>query len=376
MKDEGGRMKQNSERIVRRAALLFFVAFVSPLFAQEKGWEAQWNKIVAEARKEGKVVVMGSADPVVRKELPALFKSKFGVTLEYIGGRGGDNLARLRMERRAGAYTVDASMAGMTNMVEYYQEELLEPLLPALILPEVLDPTKWKKKKLWFVDPGETHVLRLYNYISSGMLYLNREQVKPGSFKSVQELLDPKWRGKISSLDPTISGPGQAEAARFYLQLGEEFVKRLYIEQKPVFSRDKRQVVDWLARGTYPVSISAETEFVVELKKQGLPVDMISLPDAPGTLTAGNGLLALMNRAPHPNAARLFVNWIATKEGMAFLGRARQKPTTRSDIDESYAIPWEVPAAGVSYFDLHNWEFTTTMRDKVNEKVRSIIRAR
>ncbi len=353
---------------------LFSLALSSLAAAQEKGWETQWNKIVAEARKEGKVVVMGSADPVVRKELPAIFKAKFGVTLEYIGGRGGDNLARLRMERRAGAYTVDAVTAGVTNMVEYYQEGLLDPLLPALLLPEVLDPAKWKKKKLWFVDPGEKYILRLYNYLASGLLYLNREQVKPGSFKSVHELLDPKWRGKISSLDPTISGPGQAEATRFYLQLGEEFVKRLYIDQKPIFSRDKRQIVDWLARGSYPVSISAETEFVVELKKQGLPVDMVSLPDAPGTLTAGNGLLALMNRAPHPNAARLFVNWIASKEGAELLGRARQKPTTRSDIDESYAVSWEVPKPGVSYFDLHSWEFTMNMREKVNERVKNILK--
>lgn len=355
-------------------ALIFFISCASPAFAQERGWEIQWNQFAAEARREGKVVVMGSADPTLRKELPAAFRARFGVSLEYIGGRGGDNLARLRMERRAGAYTVDAVMAGITNMADYYQEGLLDPLLPALLLPEVLDPSKWKKKKLWFVDPEEKYILRLYNYLASGLLYLNREQVKPGSFKSVQELLDPKWKGKISSLDPTVSGPGQAEATRFYLQLGEEFVKRLYIEQKPVISRDKRQIVDWLARGSYPVSISAETEFVVELKKQGFPVDMVSLPDAPGTLTAGNGLLALMNRAPHSNAARLFVNWIASKEGAEILGRARQKPTTRSDIDESYAIPWEAPKPGVSYFDLHSWDFTMNTREKVNERVKNILK--
>lgn len=362
-------------RPVGLSALLILASLSSVAGAQEKGWESEWGRLIAEAQREGKVVVMGSADPVVRKELPAVFKGKFGVSLEYIGGRGGDNLSRLRMERRAGAYTVDVVMAGLTNMVEYYDESFLDPLLPALILPEVLDPSKWKKKKLWFVDPKERYVLRLYNYISSGMLYLNRQQVPAGSFKSVQELLDPRWKGKISSMDPTVSGPGQAEATRFYLQLGEDFVRRLYLEQKPVFSRDKRQIVDWLARGTYPVSISAETEFVVELQKQGLPVDMVALPDAPGTLTAGNGLLALMNRAPHSNAARLLVNWLASKEGMQLLGRARQKPTTRSDIDESYAVSWEVPAPGVSYFDLHDWEFTTTMRDKVNERVRNLLRS-
>lgn len=356
-------------------ALLFCISFSSAAGAQEKGRETEWSRLVADARREGKVVVMGSADPVVRTELPGTFKAKFGVSLEYLGGRGGDNLARLRMERRAGAYTVDAVMAGMTNMVDYYYEGLLAPLQPALILPDVLDPTKWKKKKLWFVDPEERYVLRLYNYLASGLLYVNRQHVRPERFKSVQELLDPEWKGRISSLDPRVSGPGQAEATRFYLQLGEEFVRGLYIGQRPVFSRDKRQVVDWLARGVYPVSISAETEFVVELKKQGFPVDMIALPDAPGTLTAGNGLLALMNRAPHSSAARLFVNWIASREGLELLGRARQKPTTRSDIDESYTVPWEVPKAGVRYFDLHSWEFTTQMRDKVNERIKSLLKA-
>jgi iron(III) transport system substrate-binding protein len=357
--------------IMQWVLILFFAL---PALGQDKGWEKQWNEILAGAKKEGKVVVMGSADPVVRRDVPAKFQARFGIAVEYIGGRGGDNFARLRLERQAGVYTVDAVMAGMSNMVDSYNEKILDPLKPALILPEVVDGSKWKKGKLWFMDPEDRYILRLYNYISSGLLFFNTQQGKPEDFKSIKELLDPKWKGKISLYDPTVSGTGEVEATRFYTQLGQEFVRKLYIDQKPMISRDKRQIADWLARGTVPISVSAETEFVIAMKKQGLPVDMVAPSDAPGTLTAGNGLLGLIHNAPHPNAARLFANWITSKEGLELLGEARQKPTTRKDTNESYALPWEVPQPGVNYIDAYSWEFTHAMREKVTRWMKELLK--
>ena len=206
------------------------------------------------------------------------------------------------------------------------------------------------------------------------MLYLNTQGAKPEEFRSIKELINPKWAGKISVMDPTASGPGQVEAALFHIRFGEDFVRRLYIDQRPAITRDKRQIADWLGRGTYPVSLSAPTEFVVQMKKEGLPVDMIRPPDIPKSVVAGNGLLALLNKAPHPHAARLFVNWIASKEGMDLLGRARLKPTTRNDIDESYASPWEVPDPEESYFDTYEWKFTIDMRDNITQRMKTILR--
>jgi iron(III) transport system substrate-binding protein len=356
--------------------LLLVVGLVVPALAQDKGWERQWNEILAAARKEGKVVVLGSADPVVRRELPAKFKARFGITVEYIGGRGGENQARVNMERRAGAYTTDVVMAGMDNMAGYYNDKLLDPLLPLLILPEVVDPSKWKKGKLWFMDPEEKYILRLYNYASSGLFAINTQHAKPEEFKSIKDLLNVKWKGKISVNDPTISGTGEGEATRYYFEFGEDFVKRLYIDQKPTFSRDKRQIADWLGRGTYPVSLSAESELVLEMKKEGLPVEIIEVSDRALTVTAGNGILAIFNKGPHPNATRVFVNWLTSKEGMEFLGRARNKPTTRNDIDESFAIPWEVPRPGMKYFDTYEWDYITRVRAQVSQRIKELLAAR
>jgi iron(III) transport system substrate-binding protein len=353
---------------------LLILFFALPALGQEKGWEKQWDETLAAARKEGKVVVMGSADPVLRKELPEKFHARFGVAVEYLGGRGGDNFARLRMERRAGVYTTDAVMAGMSNMVDYYNEKFLEPLSPALILPEVLDGSKWKKGKLWFMDPEGKYILRLYNYTSGGLVFINTKHAKAEEFKSIRDILHPRWKEKISVYDPTVSGTGEIDAARFYMRFGEDFVRKLYIDQKPAISRNKRQLADWLAHGTYPLSLGLENEAAIRMKEEGLPVDVFSLPDSPATLSAGNGLLALMNKAAHPNAARLFVNWIASKEGLEVLGRARQKPITRNDIDESYALPWEIPKPGVNYFDTYDWGFTISMREKLGDFIKQLLK--
>jgi ABC-type Fe3+ transport system substrate-binding protein len=147
------------------------------------------------------------------------------------------------------------------------------------------------------------------------------------------------------------------------------------VDQQPAFSRDKRQLADWLGHGTYPISLGVETEGVIRMKEQGLPVDLMYLPDSPGTLSAGNGLLGLMNKAPHPNAARVFVNWIASKEGLEILGRARRKPTTRADIDESYVPDWEIPKPGPEYFDSYTWE-NAARREKVIEYMRELLKSR
>jgi ABC-type Fe3+ transport system substrate-binding protein len=96
---------------------------------------------------------------------------------------------------------------------------MLDPLKPALILPEVVDPKEWKRGKPWFIDPEERYVLRVYSTIT-GVLHINTEQVKPDDLSKATDLLHPKWRGKIATEDPTVAGSGSNTAARIYIQMG------------------------------------------------------------------------------------------------------------------------------------------------------------
>lgn len=359
--------------MLRGILLLLFLTV--PSWAQEKGWEKQWNETLVAARKEGKVVVATSPDPVMR-EISAKFKARFGITVEHLAGRSSQLAARLRSERQAGVHTVDVFMGGVQTVATIlHREKMLDPLKPLLILPEVADPSKWKKGKLWFIDPEEQYVLRPFSSIT-GLLHVNTQVVKPGDFRSAKDLLNPKWRGKISTEDPTVSGSGSNTAARIYAQLGEEFLKKLYMDQKPVITRERRQLTDWLARGTYPIAFGAQSSDMERMQKEGFPVmEILEFPDLPGALSGSPWQLTLMNKAPHPNAARVFVNWMVSREALEIYSRAEGRATLRTDVDESFLPPESIPRPGVHYFDTFGWEWTVTGKEKVRLRMKELLRS-
>ena len=164
-------------------------------------------------------------------------------------------------------------------------------------------------------------------------------------------------------------------AAQLYAQRGEDFVKRLYVDQKPMIARDRRQLTDWLTRGTYPIVFNADDEVVEIRRKEGEPlVTVYALSDLPASTTGGSGMLALMKNAPHPNAAKIFVNWMASKEGLETYARARGLATVRSDIDEkSFLTASLIPVPGVKYFDAHEWNFSLQTAVKVRVWLKGLL---
>jgi ABC-type Fe3+ transport system substrate-binding protein len=334
-----------------------------------------WDELVAEARREGKVVVIGPPDTDVRQTLPAAFKKRFGIAVEYMGGRTSEQATRLRAERSAGLSSTDVTIGGVQSMSTiFYREKMLAPLRPALVLPDVVDPSKWKKGGLWFADPEQQYVLRLSSQVQPSF-YINTGAAKPEEFRSGRDLLDPKWKGKIAAEDPALLGSGVNMAARIFIAFGEEGVKRLYVDQAPRISRDQRQLTDWLLRGTYPIVFNADIDQVERMRKEGLPVMAIyGLPGLPATVSAGFGMLAMFDSAPHPAAAQVFVNWLASREGMEIWARARKESPTRNDIDEaSFLSATAIPQPGVTYLDTYDWDFTVNIREKVRRHMKDLL---
>jgi iron(III) transport system substrate-binding protein len=362
---------------MKKFVALLFLAALAPgaAGAQPADWQKAWDTTLAEAKKEGKVVVVAPPDAEVRKLLPEAFKKRFGITMEYVSARSTDSATRLRVERAAGIYSADAVLAGNQTMFSVlYREKMLAPLKPELILPEVTDGSKWKRGGLWFAEPEQQYVLRIFNTVREAFI-INTDEVKPNDLRSFHDLLEPKWKGRISSLDPTLAGTGGNQAALLYAQFGPDFVKRLYIDQKPMISRDRRQLTDWLLRGTYPIAFGAEDGEVERLGAEGLPVKTIfGLEDMPGSISGGDQL-GLFDRPPHPNAARVFVNWMASKEGSDIFGRALKMAPARSDADESFAPPEVIPKPGVNYFDVYDYNFTVTTNEEARRRVKDLLRA-
>ena len=364
---------------MKNAIVALLVALLVPSVAHAQSvpdWQKKWDETLKAARQEGKVVVTGPPDAQVRKLLPEAFKKRYGIAMEYQSARGSDSANKMRSERAAGIYTADAALAGSNTMFTVMlREKMLAPLRPELILPEVTEDKNWKRGSIWFVDPEEQYVLRLFSTVNEAF-WINTKEVKAGELRKVQDLLNPRWKGKIAFMDPTVAGTGANQAANLYAIFGADFVKKLFIDQQTTFSRERRQLTDWLARGTYHVAFGAEDGELQRLRQEGLPVDSVhGLEDMPGSLSGGNQV-ALYSHAPHPNAARVFVNWMASKEGSEIYGRALNMVPVRTDIDASSFMPPEViPKQGVNYFDPYLYDFTVTTKEEARRSIKEMLRS-
>ncbi len=148
--------------------VLFLLGWCAPGLAQTKGSDKEWQDILNAAKKEGKVVVAGSPDPVMRNEVIPKFTARYGIPIEFIAGRSSQIVSRVQTERSAGIFNVDVYLSGPdTTANTLYGEKLIDPLKPLLILPEVVDGGKWKQGKLWFIDPEERYVVRAFSSVAS-----------------------------------------------------------------------------------------------------------------------------------------------------------------------------------------------------------------
>jgi iron(III) transport system substrate-binding protein len=325
---------------------------------------AQWDELVQAARREGSLVLAGPPTPAVRTEVPAAFKRQYGIEIEYLGGRTSDLWPRLDAERAAGQYTVDVLITGAAGFYnEAYPKKMLAALPPVLVLPEATDPTKWQAGRVWFMDPDQQYILRLSNQITF-IVAVNTEYVPAEELGTWHDLLKPALRGKISADDPTVAGAGWNRAIYLSRNLGEDYVRALYRDQQVAVSRDERQQADWLARGQHPIALGLGTNDILNLRAEGFPIAVVlaDRPEAPGMVTAGFGMMAMLEPAPHPAAARVFVNWVASREGSEVYNRAQVNASVRTDVDNAWMPDFALPRPGVDYFDGYAWDWVTATR--------------
>lgn len=296
--------------------------------SSKDGWEQEWNRTLREAKKEGKVFVLGTVGTDTRVAIINGFKERYGIDVDYIAGRGGEISQKLITERRAGIFSTDVYAGGATTLInEIKPAGALDPLLPALILPEVIDEKNWWGGKLPLMDKDK--MIFAFMAYPSVDLASNTELVKEGEVKSLKEIIEPKWKGKILMNDPTIAGAGLGWFGRNTDRFGVDFMKKL-AENKPVILRDQRLQVEWLARGRYALLTNPQSEIIAEFIRAGAPVKDLELIE--GVLSTGSGHVSLVNKAPHPNAARVLINWLLSREGQTVYSRSILQQSAREDV--------------------------------------------
>ena len=360
----------------KMAAVLAAFLFAPSALAQTGDWQKVWNDTLTAAKKEGKVVIVGSPDPVMRNEIIPAFQKRHGITVEYIAtGSSSQTAGRIRTERDSGMYSVDVFMSGLGTTVNVlYPEKMIDPLKPLLLLHEVTDGKNWKRGQPWFIDPEAQYILMLFANVDSHF-YINTDFVKPDEIRSAGDLLNAKFAGKISTEDPASAGTGANTAGHFLRELGPEFTRKFYLEHKVGISRDRRQLTDWLARGTYPICLTCRTDDIRALTKEGFKiVEVFELSDLKNRLNSSPFILSYANKAPHPNAARVFINWLAGKEALQLYSRGYESPTLRTDLDESFLDPATIPRPGVSYVDNTEFKWIATERAQAAKDVRTLLK--
>lgn len=323
----------------------------------------------------------GPPAPEMRQNLPKAFKDRFGIDMEYNGVDATVFGPRLVAERAGGVYSADALFAGSDTMYRVIAGEgkiadgvmgILDPLKPALVSPDVLDASKWRTGKLWFADPSDEYVLRMAYFASPG-LTINTKVVPAGTITSWQDLLKPEWKGKIVAYDPTIAGSGLAQASMLVNAFGEDYVKKFFGEQA-FLSRDNQQAADLLGSGSYPIAFALQEQAIDRLKSQGIPVEyVLNMSDGAGTTSSGYGMVGLVNKAPHPNAAKLFVNWIASQEGCQTYQESNHQICARTDVKVPPEFQYQVPQPGLKYLDVYDWTYVLKNRKDTQDKLQQAL---
>jgi iron(III) transport system substrate-binding protein len=341
-------------------SIFFSLSFLHA--AEDKpAWQSEWEKTIQAAKKEGQLVNYGGEEVTHPEILKAFNKEYPEIKVATAGGHGSELGARILAERRAGKFLVDLYAGGPTTPYRVlYLSKALDPITPLLLLPEITDPSKWFTGKHIYADPENRYLFLFEGSVSGGAtIYINTRFVNPAEIKSYWDLLQPKWKGKILFMDPKSSSLGLNAATSLFNDpdLGPEFLKRLFGEMDVAISGNRRQGTDWLSSGKYQICFACrDTEMAI---KQGLPVgevDPLSLKEGGNEIGGGSSsVLAFLNKAPHPNAAKLFVNWFLSRQGQILWQRVMNKvvvegsDSMRIDIPKDDVLADSKRAPGRSY---------------------------
>ncbi len=356
------------KRFFDRSSSMFFAAILSsflavsspaPTLGQSGNWEKEWEMTIQAAKKEGRLVFHSgnSTEPYFHE-----FQKKFPeIKIVRMLTRGGSAAhERLMAERRARVYVADIVQIGGGTGSRLASAGALDPLEPYMILPEVLDQSRWFKGRHYFADKDGKYLFKYASNPGVDVSY-NTDLVNPDKIKSYWDILDKKWKGKIVIYEPR--GRGSRLFSYFYYnpELGSPYLRRLFGEMELTASRDRRQITDWLARGKFAIALrtAPEASTLTVAKAQGLPVNWFP----PGhfkeavAISAVSAHIAVVNRPPHPNAAKLFINWFLSREGQLLVQNIAAKKASgidslRMDIPKDMISPEFRRSEKAKFFDM------------------------
>lgn len=304
---------------------------------------ADWDKIVELGRKEGKVVASIPPSAELRRLMELTFPKRYGIAVEFVPARGSNVIRRMVEEYKAGVPYFDLHIGGTESVISgLLPENVLEPVEPFFILPEVKDPKQWWGGHIW-ADNAKKFVYAFVAY-QTVSLWSNSNQYKPAEFKGFDDLLNPKLQGKIGISDPRTPGSGSSMWSYMNYIKGEEYLKRL-VAQNLFVTRDLRLLAENLAKGKIAVTSGIGYSEFLPFIKANLPVVPLPVPREGLYVSGGYGHLTILKNHPHPNATRVFVNWLLGRDGQEIFSRGMGVGSRRLDVATQWLREYGVMAA-------------------------------
>jgi ABC-type Fe3+ transport system substrate-binding protein len=300
-----------------------FVAAVCAAAAPLAQAHAQddWAAVVDAARREGVVVVYNAGLGVqLYAEIARRFTEKYGIRVETINGRGSEMTERIRSEHAGHRYVGDVECHSATNLAT-------QTLQGGYLQPHGGVPNMAHLRAPFVARPSQIPM-----YVQAYGMLVNTALVKEGEApRAWKDLLDPKWKGRILQDDPRPSGAGQGLFGVLLKTYGREFLEKL-AAQNPVFDRDSANDVRRVARGEFALFTPLTYGLASDLK--GLPVRPIVPEDGSPYSTIDFGTLT---NAPHPNAARLFINYFLEADSQLVYANGWMPPVVAGVVERSSA---------------------------------------
>ena len=321
--------------------------------AQTADWKANWDATVAAATKEGEVIVATSPNQLRRDFLLKRWAKDFpGIKLSLTSVRGGNFMARVATERSAGKFLWDVFQSGPSSGIQAAEMKLFDPLVPQFVLPEVADSAVWGGWDNAFYDEERKYVIGTIGDVVAP--YFNAAKISPDAVKAqgLKMLLDPQYKGKIVWYDPRLDGAGSLFLPLMDRELGHEGLRRLIVDQDPIFVDNLHAVGEAMIRGKALIGLAGKAEAdLKEFTDAGLKLDIRSFGSGPhvGFRATAASAQALFNSAPHAAAAKVFINWYMTKPIAEDLSKATVFNSRRNDV--APADPTSAPEPGGDYVE-------------------------
>jgi ABC-type Fe3+ transport system substrate-binding protein len=315
------------------------------------GSAAEWEIILQAARREG--VVECACPP--RPDYARLIKEGFenavpGIRLETAQATLPEFWSRIEKEQQAGQYLWDVYLFGATaEMFALKNKGAFETFRDYMVGPDIGDNSKWEGGiDRAFLDAEKRYIFSLWlNTITT--ITVNRDALPTAQIRIFDDLLRPEYRDKIVIQDPRGGGAGISFMAGAFHFKGRDGLRQLLVEQQPLIVRTSADQADQVVRGGKPIAVPALVADTLEQFLQAgirLNLEDIRLTDIP-SVSPGGTTPAVLKNPPHPNATKVFINWLLSAPAQELMTTALHANSLRTDVppyDPSDRIP-----AGATY---------------------------